>query len=145
MGVKTGWIRKSPVYAVSRNTADRRQPASQQFGQVSHRHTCRKRDRKLAVEQAFDGGGQGFGSGRGGVADSASHDASVCRYYFLPDCARFRSSLLHRCRVFAAARSLVAACAVIQSLLCRQYICLLALPKLQGRLLDGAGKREDRK
>ena len=84
---------------------------------------------------------------------SASHDAYASgkgpvpvhrrRHYFLPGCcACFPSFLLHRGRVIALARSPIATRAVIQSLLCGRYVAFLALPNLQGRLLDGARKRE---
>jgi hypothetical protein len=46
----------------------------------------------------------------------------------------------HRGIVFATARSPVAAGSMIQSLLRRQHVGLVALPNLQSRLLDGAGK-----
>ena len=48
--------------------------------------------------------------------------------------------LVHRGTVFAAARSPVAAGSMIQSLLCRQHVGLLAVLKLQSRLLDGGGQ-----
>ena len=48
----------------------------------------------------------------------------------------------HRGAVFAAARSPVAPGSMIQSLLRRQHVGLLAVPDLQSRLLDGAGKRK---
>src|ERR1035437_8974918 len=48
----------------------------------------------------------------------------------------------HRGIVFATARSPVASGSMNQSLLCRQNVGLLALPNLQSRLLDGAGKRK---
>src|SRR5208283_1693725 len=48
----------------------------------------------------------------------------------------------HRGIVFASARSPVAFGSMIQSLLCGQHMGLLALPKFQSRLLDGAGKRK---
>jgi hypothetical protein len=49
---------------------------------------------------------------------------------------------IHRGIVFATARCAVAPGAMIQSLLCRQHMSLFALPNLQSRLLDGAGKRK---
>jgi len=85
-----------------------------------------------------------------GIADSASHDASVSRrtgsgslssHYFPHGCACSRSSLLHSCVVFTAAGSLIAA---------RGNTKPAVLPirwppglsKAPGRLLDSAGKRE---
>jgi len=48
----------------------------------------------------------------------------------------------HHGSIFAAARSLIAPGSMIQSLLCRRHAGLVALPNLQSRLLDGAGKRK---
>src|ERR1039458_6263686 len=47
---------------------------------------------------------------------------------------------IHRGTVFAAARSPVAHGSMIQSLLRRRHVGLLASPDLHSRLLDGAGK-----
>ena len=49
---------------------------------------------------------------------------------------------LHRGTVFATAGSPIARGSMIESLLCRQHVGFLALPNLQSRLLDGAGKRK---
>ena len=57
-------------------------------------------------------------------------------------CSCTGNCYLHRGIVFATARSPVARGSMIESLLCRQHVSLLALPNLQSRLLDGAGKRK---
>jgi hypothetical protein len=46
----------------------------------------------------------------------------------------------HRGVIDATARSPIAGCPVIESLLRRQYIGFIAMPNLQCRLLNGAAK-----
>jgi hypothetical protein len=48
----------------------------------------------------------------------------------------------HRGGVVATARSAVARGSMIESMLCRQHVDLLALPNLQSWLLDSASKRK---
>src|ERR1035441_5363470 len=50
--------------------------------------------------------------------------------------------VIHQCVIFAAASSLVARGAMIERLLRRLCVRLLAMPDLQDRLLDGAAERK---
>ena len=52
------------------------------------------------------------------------------------------SRRFHPRMIFAMERSVIASGSMIQGLLRRQHVCLLALPDLQGRLLNGASKRK---
>jgi hypothetical protein len=81
--------------------------------------------------------------GRHRVSQWISFCPSLCRR-----CGELRDPvcrthiLIRRSIVFATARSPIAFGSMIQNLLCRRNIGLLALPNLQSRLLDGAGKRK---